>query len=385
MSSLSYGLFSPVFIIIRGLFKKYPTWFYSAETNEAREVCCGREVEGTFMCIHEFFPASRQHQSRAARVWVRVYTQRASHSAKMTERLEQRYCIKFCQKLGDSQVETIQKIQRVFFGDDGMSITQIKEWYNRFKDGRTSVESDSHFGRLSTSRNDEFIDQVRTLFMQDRHVTVRELTEAVGISTGSVHSISTDNLFFGECPRNSCWSWFKLSWPNTTFLWFNRHSTLLTWLLAIICWSPTWKRSWKGLDLSHEMTFSQKITMRRALRLHPHSHAGCPRLMLSTGGKKSIYAQEGTFHLPITAHLPCLISFSGKNHVGYFLNSPFIRTFIIVLFDTGTNFPAVIWNVLLVEVMTKMRQRWNGSADPTHPESQTASRTLSTCKKFTET
>jgi hypothetical protein len=25
----------------------------------------------------------------------------------MTERLEQRYCIKFCQKLGDSQVETI--------------------------------------------------------------------------------------------------------------------------------------------------------------------------------------------------------------------------------------------------------------------------------------
>jgi hypothetical protein len=31
-------------------------------------------------------------------------------SAKMTERFEQRYCIKFCQKLSDSQVETIQKI-----------------------------------------------------------------------------------------------------------------------------------------------------------------------------------------------------------------------------------------------------------------------------------
>jgi len=67
-------------------------------------------------------------------------------SAKMTERLEQRYCIKFCQKLGDSQVETIRKIQRVF-GDDALGITQIKEWYNRFKDGRTSLESDARSGR----------------------------------------------------------------------------------------------------------------------------------------------------------------------------------------------------------------------------------------------
>ena len=46
-------------------------------------------------------------------------------SAKMTERLERRHSIKFCQKLGDSQVETIGKIQRVF-GDDAMDITQIK-------------------------------------------------------------------------------------------------------------------------------------------------------------------------------------------------------------------------------------------------------------------
>ena len=110
----------------------------------------------------------------------------------MTERLEQRYCIKFCQKLGDSQVETIGKIQRIF-GDDAMGITQIKEGYNRFKDGRTSVKSDARSGRPSTSRN-ELIDQVRALVMQNRRVTVRELAEEVGISTGSVHSILTDGL-----------------------------------------------------------------------------------------------------------------------------------------------------------------------------------------------
>jgi hypothetical protein len=56
-------------------------------------------------------------------------------SLTMTERVEERYCIKFCYKLGDSQSETIRKIQQVF-GDDAM------EWFNRFKNGRTSVENE---------------------------------------------------------------------------------------------------------------------------------------------------------------------------------------------------------------------------------------------------
>jgi hypothetical protein len=42
----------------------------------------------------------------------------------MIERVEQRYCIKFCQKLGDSKVETFRKIQQAF-GDDAMGAAQI--------------------------------------------------------------------------------------------------------------------------------------------------------------------------------------------------------------------------------------------------------------------
>jgi len=114
-------------------------------------------------------------------------------SAKILEQLEQWYRIKFCQKLGDSQVETIWKIQRVF-SNSAMGITQIQEWYNQFKGGRTSVESDAYSGRPSTSRNDKLIDQVWTFVVQDRRVTVRELAEEVGISTDSVHSILTDDL-----------------------------------------------------------------------------------------------------------------------------------------------------------------------------------------------
>ena len=50
------------------------------------------------------------------------------------------------------------------------------------------MESDARSGRLSTSRNDELIDQVRTLVMQGRRVTVRELVEVVGVS------VLTDDL-----------------------------------------------------------------------------------------------------------------------------------------------------------------------------------------------
>ena len=37
------------------------------------------------------------------------------------------------------------------FGDDSKDVTQIKEWYNQFKDGPTSGDSD----RPSTSQNDQ--------------------------------------------------------------------------------------------------------------------------------------------------------------------------------------------------------------------------------------
>ena len=146
-----------------------PTWFFSRQ--QTASVACSQRVnEDVYAALVTLlFPAKR------------------------TERLEQRYCIKFCQKLGDSQVEIIRKIQRVF-GEDAMGITQIKEWYNRLKVGRTSVESEVRSGRLSTSRKDELIDQVRTSVMQDRRVTVRELAEEAGISTGSVHFILTDDL-----------------------------------------------------------------------------------------------------------------------------------------------------------------------------------------------
>ncbi|XP_068209157.1 protein GVQW3-like [Palaemon carinicauda] len=102
----------------------------------------------------------------------------------MSERIEQHYFIKFCYKLGDTQVQTIRKIKQAF-GDKTMGITRIKEWYNCFKHGQTSVESKPRLGRPSTSRIEEFIENVRLIVEDDRRITINENTEEVGISTGS--------------------------------------------------------------------------------------------------------------------------------------------------------------------------------------------------------
>jgi hypothetical protein len=51
----------------------------------------------------------------------------------------------------------------------------------------------------------------------------------------------------------------------------------------------------------------------------------------------------------------------------------------MVALDTGTHFPAVSTNSLFAILMTKLRQRMNGSGVPTQSQPQAASLTLSAC------
>ena len=64
------------------------------------------------------------------------------------------------------------------------------------------MESDPRSGRPSTSRNEEAMDQVREKVLEDRRLTVREIAAEMGISTGSVHSILTEDLKEGTPEGN---------------------------------------------------------------------------------------------------------------------------------------------------------------------------------------
>ena len=75
-----------------------------------------------------------------------------------------------------------------------MGRTQVFDGFRRFKEGRTSVESDPSSGRPSTSRNEEMIAEVRKIFRNNRRMTVRETADDCGISVGSCEAILTDDL-----------------------------------------------------------------------------------------------------------------------------------------------------------------------------------------------
>jgi hypothetical protein len=89
----------------------------------------------------------------------------------MCESIEQSICIKFCFKIGKTATETYQLLQQAF-GEDAMGRTQVFYWFPRFKDRRTSIESNLHSGRPSTLRNKEMIAEVRTVVHNKRRLTV---------------------------------------------------------------------------------------------------------------------------------------------------------------------------------------------------------------------
>ena len=75
------------------------------------------------------------------------------------------------------------------FGNECMSKTRINEWYNRFKGGRTSVDSGSRSGQPSTTTTLGKFDLVQPAIEGDRRLTVRELENALGIPKTTVLEI----------------------------------------------------------------------------------------------------------------------------------------------------------------------------------------------------
>ena len=75
-----------------------------------------------------------------------------------------------------------------------MSRTQVQLWYNRFKQGREGVNDDAGTGRPSTSTIDENIKAVKNMILDNRRITIRELTDDLGISFGICQAIFTEVL-----------------------------------------------------------------------------------------------------------------------------------------------------------------------------------------------
>jgi hypothetical protein len=96
----------------------------------------------------------------------------------MDGQIEQCICINFCVKLGKSATETLEMLHEAF-GEHSSCRTAVFEWHSHFKVGRVSAEDDKRSGRPSTSKATEHVENIR-----DRHRTIHELADTVGISYG---------------------------------------------------------------------------------------------------------------------------------------------------------------------------------------------------------
>jgi len=100
--------------------------------------------------------------------------------------LEQHYTIKFCAKLGKSGSKTSQLL-RTAYGDVVLSSAQVFRWHKAFKDGRESIEDEQRAGHPSTSRNEKNVARVKAVLDRDRRMSVRLITEEVGLLKTDVH------------------------------------------------------------------------------------------------------------------------------------------------------------------------------------------------------
>ncbi|KAJ8961923.1 hypothetical protein NQ318_021542 [Aromia moschata] len=88
--------------------------------------------------------------------------------------MEQWVNLKFLVEVEKTFTETYAMLKEVY-GNECLSRTQVYEWFKRFKEGRETMEDDSHPGRPSTSKGDENIGKIGKLIREDCRLSIRGL------------------------------------------------------------------------------------------------------------------------------------------------------------------------------------------------------------------
>ena len=106
--------------------------------------------------------------------------------------VEQRTAIKFCVLNGKNRKETMEMLVKAY-GDAAMKRTALHKWYSsRYENGYESVMDDQRSGRL-TSITSQKVQEIKELD-KERRITIREVSQRVDCSVGTVHTIIHENL-----------------------------------------------------------------------------------------------------------------------------------------------------------------------------------------------
>ena len=118
----------------------------------------------------------------------------------VTTKYELRAVIRF---LNAKKVEPVNIHRELceIYGQNCMSVQQVRFWCREFANGRTDFHDEQRSGRLSLS--DEVVAKVEEILRKDRRITIRDLALRVPeICPDSVHKIVTEKLGYNKvCAR----------------------------------------------------------------------------------------------------------------------------------------------------------------------------------------
>ncbi len=142
-------------------------------------------------------PSSERHHdshTQSSKMWIAlILLLLAMAFTPLCQRIEQRVTIKFLQKSGQSVMEIWRSLQRVY-GAASLGRTQVRMWFNRFKEGdmMTSTKDSHHPGR--PRRHLQHAQRIQQLLDQDARMSLEELSERTGLSCSSVHHLLRKDL-----------------------------------------------------------------------------------------------------------------------------------------------------------------------------------------------
>ena len=106
----------------------------------------------------------------------------------MLQKFFSQICLKFCIANGISCAESLTMLHKAC-GELTLSKTRAYEWYSAFNSGRDVVEDLPRSGRPSTSSTEVNIAKVKEMVIQNRHLSLREISAEFSVSQESIRTI----------------------------------------------------------------------------------------------------------------------------------------------------------------------------------------------------
>jgi hypothetical protein len=107
--------------------------------------------------------------------------------------MEQRLAIKFYFKAGKSATETLLMVNAAYV-DQALIRSNVFRWYGRFRYGEEDTEDDPRNGRPTECRNDNNVEKISQLLLQNHHLSLRILADAVNIGKDTVRKTVVEDL-----------------------------------------------------------------------------------------------------------------------------------------------------------------------------------------------